>query len=225
MTVFPNKNPSDAYRLANRLRKNIRTRSCLIKGRQISITFSGGIAGYPTDANTIEEVLDKADKALYYSKNHGRSRITKYSDLGRKEVLQMTALLLALLAAGCLLYRYRDPLSIRFNKATTSIVKIDAASNNLSLTKKTNKPILDTFKEPGVPIPTKTESVSAAPSGSETSKIYLESGRVVQGVLKGEDDNVVKIEVGLKEGRGMLRIKKSQIIRIETGSKTRQIRT
>ena len=64
VTVFPNKAPGDAYRLASRLRKNIRTRSCLIKGRQISITFSGGISGYPTDANTIEDILDKADKAL-----------------------------------------------------------------------------------------------------------------------------------------------------------------
>src|SRR3989338_1580528 len=52
--VFPNKTPNDAYHLAIRLRKNIRTRSCLIKGKQVSVTFSGGVASYPADANKIE---------------------------------------------------------------------------------------------------------------------------------------------------------------------------
>ncbi len=210
--IFPNQNPGDAYRLAGRLRKNIRTRSCLIKGRQISVTFSGGIAGYPNDAGSIEDVLNKADKALYYSKEHGRGRITRYSDLGREELLQVTALLLILLVAGGLLYRYRDPLSNRFNKAVNSITKIDFVA-------------MPPPTAPEAPKSASTENVTLDPAPSvesEVSKVYLESGRVIQGTIKSEDADWIRVEVGLQEGTGMLQIKKTQILRIETGSKTRK---
>ncbi len=221
ITVFPNKTPSDAYRLATRLRKNIRTRSCLIKGRQISITFSGGIAGYPTDTNTIEDVLDKADKALYYSKNHGRGRITKYSDLGSKEIFQIAALLLILSFIGTLLYHYRDPLSNQFNKATAPILKIvfepkprpPASSNKDGLI----SDMTEVRKNPVVP--KNNPVVPALPAGPEISKVYLESGRTIQGIIRSEDEDGIKVEVGLQEGKGILQIKKSQIVRIETGNK------
>ena len=224
VTVFPNKNPGDAYRLASRLRKNIRTRSCLIKGRQISITFSGGISGYPTDANTIDDVLDKADKALYYSKNHGRGRITKFSDLGNKEALQIAGLVLALMVVAALLFHYRDPLSARFNKATTSMAGIELPQPSQP------PPVTDTVpvttETPAVPVsenPGSTD-VPEEPTEPETSKLYLETGRVVEGVIKSEDEDWVRVEVGLQEGKGLLLVKKSQLIRIETGAKTRKFK-
>lgn len=223
VTVFPNKTPGDAWRLASRLRKNIRTRSCLIKGRQISITFSGGIAGYPTDARTIDDILDKADKALYYSKNHGRGRITKYSDLGSKEALQIGGLVAALIIIAATLYHFRDPLSSRFNSATsalTSTVQLPPA------------PVVE--NPPPVPAapetPAETPSAESLPAipipaAPEVSKIYLETGRVVEGLIKSEDEDWVRVEVGgLEEGKGMLLVKKSQVIRIETGSKTRKLK-
>jgi diguanylate cyclase (GGDEF)-like protein len=222
--VFPSKSPGDAYRLAGRLRKNIRTRSCLIKGRQISITFSGGIAGYPTDANTIEAVLDRADKALYYSKNHGRGRITKYSDLDRKELLQVLSMVLALLVFGATLFYFREPLSGLLNKATSSIPTIDFKTGQQPLPPKIEQPVAP------IPEPQATSNAEiqtpaqATPVEPEISKIYLESGRIVDGVVKSEDEDWVKVEVGLKEGKGMLLIKKSQVLRIETGSKIRKLK-
>ena len=224
VAVFPNKTPSDAYRLASRLRKNIRTRSCLIKGHQISITFSGGVSGYPTDANTIEDVLDKADKALYYSKNHGRGRIMKFSDLGNKEALQIVGLVLALLVTAGLLFHYRDPLSARFNSATSAI----SGAQFLPTSKSVNieESALPT---PELPTPSASESSDAgtAPvviTEPAISKIYLETGRVVEGIIKSEDEDWVRVAVGLEEGKGALLIKKSQVLRIETGSKTRKLK-
>mgnify|MGYP001586323580 CR=1 FL=1 len=47
-------------------------------GARISTTASLGIAGFPRDVSTVEDVLDKADLALYRSKKSGRNRVTHY---------------------------------------------------------------------------------------------------------------------------------------------------
>ena len=221
--VFPNKTPADAFVLASRLRKNIRTRSCLIKGKQIAVTFSGGIAGYPTDSSSIEEILDRADKALYYSKNHGRSRITKYSDLGQHEALQIAVIFLVLALLGGGLYFFRDTLAPHVGKVESTlgswIPRAPALPSVL--------PGSAAHSAAPVPPPAPQAPVKFAPGGqlavpaldSEISKIYLESGRIVIGVIKDEDDDLVKVEIGLREGKGMLQIKRAQILRIETGNK------
>lgn len=47
----------------------------------IKVTISVGIAYYPYDALTPQELFEKADKALYFSKENGRNRITLYHDI------------------------------------------------------------------------------------------------------------------------------------------------
>ena len=222
--VFPNKTPADAQQLATRLRKNIRTRSCLIKGKQISITFSGGIAGYPADANSIEDILDKADKALYYSKNHGRSRITRYSDLNKQELFQVVALVLVLVIVGAGLYTFRDELSNHIGKIETLMSGLNFGGGKSSVSGKPGD--LPTVVPPEPPVSPGGEPASTVrpptilvTPESEKSRIYLESGRVVTGVIKEDDGDEIQVEVGLQEGKGMLQIKKSQVLRIETGNK------
>jgi diguanylate cyclase (GGDEF)-like protein len=46
-----------------------------IKGRSQLVTASVGIASFPRDASTAEELLKKADAAMYQAKNLGRNRI------------------------------------------------------------------------------------------------------------------------------------------------------
>lgn len=46
-------------------------------GRLITVTFSSGICGC-TQADTFEDMLSKADAALYYAKEHGRDQICLY---------------------------------------------------------------------------------------------------------------------------------------------------
>ncbi len=51
-----------------------------------SPTLSIGLAAYPTDGVTGEQLLDAADQALYAAKGSGRNRTVLYSDLaGKKE--------------------------------------------------------------------------------------------------------------------------------------------
>jgi diguanylate cyclase (GGDEF)-like protein len=219
--VFPNKTANDALHLAARLRKNIRTRSCLIKGRQISVTFSGGIAGYPENANNVEDTIEKADKALYYSKNHGRGRITKYSDLAQKEMLQITLIVLILGIVGSMFYFYRDALSSQVGKMTSKIGAMTSRPEQVNKPATPQKmPAPLTGEAPAAPtVPTDQAPDAAAPAPAVISEIRLDSGRVVRGVIKHEDEGVVEVEVGLQEGKGILQLKKSQIVRIRRGVK------
>ena len=43
------------------------------------MTVSIGVATYPTHAATIDELIKRADEALYWIKSHGRNRIRLYS--------------------------------------------------------------------------------------------------------------------------------------------------
>ena len=212
--VFPNKAANDAYHLAARLRKNMRTRSCLIKGRQISVTFSGGVAGYPTDANNVEDVVEKADRALYYSKNHGRGRIIRYSDLAQKELLQLVTVVLILLVVGGLFYFYRDGLSSKMGRLYSNV------SSWISRPRQASSDALPpAVPEPPPLVSPESAAQPAVPEPPAISEIRLDSGRIVTGVVKHEDDDVVEIEVTLQEGKGILQIKKSQIIRIRRNIK------
>ena len=211
--VFPNKIPAEAYRLATRLRKNIRTRSCLIKGRQIKVTFSGGIAGYPSDATGIEDILDKADKALYYSKNHGRSRITKFADLGYKELLRLLAIALVLFCFGMVAYHFRDFFSQGTTQAS-SWVNRQIARVSIAPEVQVTPPELSLLKEEP-PTPVEPAHVPAP----EISKITLESGRVIRGVITHQDDDHLTVEVRYGQSKGVLQVKRSQIMSVESDKK------
>jgi diguanylate cyclase (GGDEF)-like protein len=45
------------------------------------VTLSAGLAAYhPGDAATVEELLERADAALYRAKSAGRNRVAVYGD-------------------------------------------------------------------------------------------------------------------------------------------------
>jgi diguanylate cyclase (GGDEF)-like protein len=61
--------------MAERIRKKIEeTEFSGITDGPVRVTISGGLCTYPGDAATLDEVLDKADKALYAAKAKGRNR-------------------------------------------------------------------------------------------------------------------------------------------------------
>jgi len=66
-----------AFRFLERLRSRIQdarfeNEEALPGGR---LTISGGVASYPTDASTVEELLESADRSLYLAKAEGRNRV------------------------------------------------------------------------------------------------------------------------------------------------------
>ena len=68
----------EAHMVAERIRAAIHNTSFDMNGNRISTTVSVGIASFPECVEEAEDVLDKADIALYKSKQTGRDRVTYY---------------------------------------------------------------------------------------------------------------------------------------------------
>jgi diguanylate cyclase (GGDEF)-like protein len=63
------------------LRKRIEKTPFIIKGQEYRITISAGIARFETYMNSVMDAFDRADQALYASKEDGRNRCTYYDDI------------------------------------------------------------------------------------------------------------------------------------------------
>ena len=68
----------EAHMVAERIRAAIHNTSFDMNGNRISTTVSVGIASFPECVDEAIDVLDKADIALYKSKQTGRDRVTYY---------------------------------------------------------------------------------------------------------------------------------------------------
>ncbi len=55
-------------------------------GDEVSITMSIGIATYPENAPDGESLIEKADKALYESKNQGKDKVIHFQDIPFEEL-------------------------------------------------------------------------------------------------------------------------------------------
>jgi len=67
--------------LAERIREAVEQMSVESGGKFLKVTLSVGCACFPTDGVTKRELIDNADKAMYYSKKSGRNRVTFFSQL------------------------------------------------------------------------------------------------------------------------------------------------
>jgi diguanylate cyclase (GGDEF)-like protein len=67
-----------ALQLADRLRRIVEQTATLFGGLELRATVSVGAAGYPESrAETVEELIISADKALYRAKDAGRNRVSR----------------------------------------------------------------------------------------------------------------------------------------------------
>lgn len=79
--VLPDTDGEGAAVFANRLREEIAAQSMTSDNGSFSITLSLGVAEFPGDGLERHELIEKADQALYYCKEHGRNRVAKVCDL------------------------------------------------------------------------------------------------------------------------------------------------
>jgi diguanylate cyclase (GGDEF)-like protein len=76
IVVLPRTSPDDAITVAERLRQAIA--ACDLRsprGESIRLTASIGVATYPCDAKTADDLFGIADRALYAAKQNGRNRV------------------------------------------------------------------------------------------------------------------------------------------------------
>jgi diguanylate cyclase (GGDEF)-like protein len=73
--ILPASNKADALRLAETIRERTEHLAITIRERDHYLTLSGGVAEFPQEARTEEELIHAADRALYQAKGKGRNRI------------------------------------------------------------------------------------------------------------------------------------------------------
>ena len=77
--ILPNTTSDEALFLANRICKtSAKTPFNLTPVDKINITVSVGVATFPENAQTPQDLIEWADKGLYYAKEHGRNQVGMY---------------------------------------------------------------------------------------------------------------------------------------------------
>ncbi|HET8869759.1 MAG TPA: GGDEF domain-containing protein, partial [Aquabacterium sp.] len=80
LLIMPDTNPSERAKVGlERLRRSLMLQTMSTKAPDLRATFSGGIAVYH-EGETMDQVLDRADRALYQAKEQGRSRTVLSAD-------------------------------------------------------------------------------------------------------------------------------------------------
>lgn len=79
--LLANTDRKGALQLAERVRKEAKKLKFETDDAEFSITLSMGVATFPDDARTKESLIENADEALYYAKEHGRNKVVAYHDI------------------------------------------------------------------------------------------------------------------------------------------------
>ena len=61
--------------MANELRKKIEVHEIVLRREKTHVTVSIGVAAFPKDAKGRDELIFKADEALYQAKETGRNKV------------------------------------------------------------------------------------------------------------------------------------------------------
>lgn len=183
--AFPGKTANETYAIANSVMKNLKKRPFLSKGHIFRLSFSGGIASFPSDGDDIEEIVQKADKAMYFSKIHGRKRTTLYKHMLRRTIERVLRILIIMLAAaGGLFYFYNSPYSVYTTDWLAE--KVDVIRAVLTPT-------------------------SAKIDNKDVDLVYLNSGRIIRGIIIRDDNDELELSLNLRLGKGSVTVKKSEI--------------
>ena len=78
LLVFPGMNAEQARSKAEEIRHECAGLGIQYDGKSFSVMLSFGVAAFPDHGQQWEQIIDKADKALYRSKCEGRNRVTVF---------------------------------------------------------------------------------------------------------------------------------------------------
>ncbi|MEK7309004.1 MAG: sensor domain-containing diguanylate cyclase, partial [Nitrospirota bacterium] len=67
--------------VAERLCKTVSCQMFHIQGSNVQVTLSIGVASFPADAETSDDLIKRADQALYLAKNGGRNKVCQFTQL------------------------------------------------------------------------------------------------------------------------------------------------
>jgi diguanylate cyclase (GGDEF)-like protein len=84
--ILPNTNKRGSLIVAQKIKNSIKNMPFKFKGEEFEITLSIGITTYPENAPDKETLIEKADRALYESKEQGKDKVVHYQDISFEEL-------------------------------------------------------------------------------------------------------------------------------------------
>ncbi len=80
ISIITEKDKSEALEIAEKIREKVENFNFKINqdDKTLKITISIGVVTYPTDGNSLNSLIDNADKALYEAKNKGRNKVIPF---------------------------------------------------------------------------------------------------------------------------------------------------
>lgn len=82
--VLPDTDAAGAALVAERIRATVAHQKIKAYDAQLTMTISIGISAFPSDGKATEELIDKADWALYRAKSSGRNCIIVFGEYNKK---------------------------------------------------------------------------------------------------------------------------------------------
>lgn len=79
--LCPEQSTKDAHLPAERIRKKVESSLLTLAGHEVRCTVSIGLASFPGDGKTPEDLMEHADQALYHAKHSGRNLVCLYADM------------------------------------------------------------------------------------------------------------------------------------------------
>ncbi len=77
MLILPDSNGNNAYHIIDRLRRKVENFEIpVLRNIKVKVTTSFGIASFPEDGTSLDDLLVVADERLYKSKGLGKNQIT-----------------------------------------------------------------------------------------------------------------------------------------------------
>ncbi len=73
--LLPETSKADAVKIANIIREKVERTPFIVRRENITMTISIGVSNLPDDALDLEDMIHKADQALYQAKRSGRNRV------------------------------------------------------------------------------------------------------------------------------------------------------
>lgn len=129
LVLLPSSNLKEAVDIVAQFKFNLVHRPFLFKNKLFKITSSCGIAGFPTDATTGEELIKRADQAMYFSKRHGRNRTTLACKMNMINLRYMVILVVSLLLViGGIFYSYKYALKVPLRRAMGAVSNVRVTS-------------------------------------------------------------------------------------------------
>jgi len=95
VVLLPETGARGAREVAERVRRSVEASGLRVGDAIVPTTVSIGIASYPDDGSDLSLLLDKADKAMYRSKQEGRNRLTSSNGANAPEEAYATPLRVA----------------------------------------------------------------------------------------------------------------------------------